>query len=166
MGKLWYVEISGHSNGVITVDKYYADAVLHSFVDGDGFLHKRYNVSNAFDLDSIGCKNMVFDYMEENGGLDNYGMHLSDCKLKGVDWVDNSNREYNLMYGRRGNLSVVYTDSKNINNLLQIKEGNKKKDIPTNQFEYGLKRYIKSVRKTVKKIKNKESIDLVNGVKY
>ena len=118
----------------------------------------------------MACKNMLLDYMEENGGLDKYGANAIRGSYRGLDWVGDRRREYNLMYGKNGKLAVVYTDSKNINTLLKVRDNkgrlaNRKKELPTNKFEYGVKKCIKSVLNMSKKINNIEPIKAIPGVK-
>lgn len=168
--KYWYVEISGTVEGMVNIEKYYTDGLLHSYVDESGILHKRIRVASTFNLDSMACKNMLFDYMEENGGLDKYGANAIRGSYRGLDWVGDRRREYNLMYGKNGKLAVVYTDSKNINTLLKVRDNkgrlaNRKKELPTNKFEYGVKKCIKSVLNMSKKINNIEPIKAIPGVK-
>lgn len=168
--KYWYVEISGTVEGMVNIEKFYADSLLHSYVDESGILHKRIRVASSFNLDSMACKNMLFDYMEENGGLDKYGANSIKGSYRGVDWIGDRQREYNLMYGKKGKLAVVYTDSKNVNTLLKARDNrgrlaNNKKELPTNRLEYKVKKCIKTVMKVSKKINNIEPIKAIPGIK-
>ncbi len=165
MQGLYYVEISRGLDGQVTVEKYFSKEEMKTYIDREGVTHKIHQVSERFDLNSLVCKNMLFDYMEEIGCLQEF--KLASANLKGKQWSTDRGREYELIYGRYGKLSAIYTDTKNSNRLVNQKYSKKRidREVPTSLAELCVKKCVKSVKRTVRKAMNINSLKNVPGVK-